>query len=147
MNFFEDFEHASKYSCQKRPPVPVTPLDPLDDLFLRKSIKEVITIMSREWVEEVELSSEEIQICTSSSTIRCLIGRTSVDVLYNPTVRANLMSASFALTYFSNDAITLTIKSYRVAPHVRLEGLWVLHNISLYYNDNEVPLDFHVFDI
>ena len=57
------------------------------------------------------------------------------------------MSASFAHTYFSNDAITPTIKSYRVAPHVRLEGLGVLHNISLYYNDNEVPLDFHVFDI
>ena len=57
------------------------------------------------------------------------------------------MSTSFAHTYFSNDAITSTIKSCRVAPHVRLEGLGVLHNISLYYNDNEVPLDFHVFDI
>ena len=125
----------------------VTPLDPLDDLFLRKSIKEVITIMSREWVEEVELSFEEIQICTPSSTIRCSIGRTLVDVLYSPTVGANLVSASFAHAYFSNDAITPTIKSCRVAPHVRLEGLGVLHNISLCHNDNEVPLDFHVFDI
>ena len=56
------------------------------------------------------------------------------------------MSASFAHTYFSKDAITLTIKACRVVPHVRLEGLGVLHNISLYYNDNEVLLDFHVFD-
>jgi hypothetical protein len=35
-------------------------LDPLDDLFLKKSIKELIAIMSSEWVEEVELSSDEI---------------------------------------------------------------------------------------
>jgi len=28
---FEDFENASKYSCQKKPPVPVTPLGPLDE--------------------------------------------------------------------------------------------------------------------
>ena len=103
--------------------------------------------MSSEWVEEVELSFKEIQICTPSSTIQFSIGKTSVDVLYNPTVGANLMSASFAHTYFSNDAITPTIKSCRVPPHVRLEGLGVLHNISLNHNDNEVPVDFLVFDI
>ena len=84
--FFKDFGNASKYSCQKRPPVPVTHLDLFDDLFLRKSVKDLIAIMSSEWVEEMELSSEEIQIHTPSSTIRCSIGKTSVDVLYNPTV-------------------------------------------------------------
>ena len=95
----------------------------------------------------MEPSSEEIQIHTPTSTIQCSIDRISVDVLYNPIVGANLMSASFAHTYFSNDVVTPTIKSCRVAPHVILGGLGVLHNISLYYNDNEVPLDFHVFDI
>ena len=90
--------------------------------------------MSSEWVEEVELSSEEIQIHTPSSTIRCSIGRTSIDVLYNPTVGANLMFASFAHTYFSNDTITPTIKSDRIAPHVRLEGLGyfiTFHSITM----------------
>ena len=29
----------------------------------------------------------------------------------------------------------------------RLEGLGILHNISLYHNNVEVALDFHVFDI
>ena len=28
-----------------------------------------------------------------------------------------------------------------------LEGLGILHNISLYHNNVEVALDFHVFDI
>ena len=37
--FHENFINASKYSYQKRPPVPATPLDPLDKEFLRESIR------------------------------------------------------------------------------------------------------------
>jgi hypothetical protein len=58
--FFKDFGNISKYSCQKRPLIHVTPSDPLDDLFLRKSVNELIATMSSEWVEEVELSSDKI---------------------------------------------------------------------------------------
>ena len=57
-DLFEDFEDTLKYSCQKRPPVPVTPLEPLDEEFLRESIKEFTAIMSREWVDEGERSSK-----------------------------------------------------------------------------------------
>ena len=59
-DFFKEFRNTSKYSSQKRPPVPVTPLDSPDKDFLRQSIKELTAIMSTEWVEEVEHSSEEI---------------------------------------------------------------------------------------
>jgi hypothetical protein len=120
-------------------------------LFFRKpgvteSIKELIAIMSNGRVEEAELSFEEIQICTPS-TIQSQLCRTSVDILYNTMARANLMSASFAHTYFGDDILTLTNKSYKITPRTRLEGLGVLHNISLYHNKIEIPLDFHVFDI
>jgi hypothetical protein len=50
--------------------------------------------MSGEWIEETELSSEEIQILSPSSTIRCKVRRSWENVLYNPTVGANLMSKS-----------------------------------------------------
>ena len=59
----------------------------------------------------------------------------------------NLMSASFARTYLGDEPITLIVKTFRVAPCSRLEGLGVLHNISLYHNNVEITLDFHVFDI
>jgi hypothetical protein len=49
-----------KYSYKKRPPVPVTPLDLLDKEILKESIKELTTILSSKWVDEVEHSSEEI---------------------------------------------------------------------------------------
>jgi len=129
-----------------RPPVPVTPLDPLDKEFLRESVKELLAIMSSEWVEEAELSSEEIQIGTPSLTIQCKICGIMVDILYNPTVRANLMSTSFASTYLGNEPIAPTIKSYRVTPRTSLEGLGILHNISLYCNNAKIAQDFHVFD-
>ena len=67
---FEEFGDTSNYSCQKRPPVQVTPLKPLDKELLKESIKELTTILSNEWVEEVECASEEIQIHNPSSIIR-----------------------------------------------------------------------------
>ena len=68
-DFFDDFRNTSKYSCQKKPPVPVTPHEPLDKESLRKSIKELTAIMSSEWVEEAERSFEEIQIRVPPSII------------------------------------------------------------------------------
>ena len=56
--FHEDFENTSKYSYQKRPPVLVTPLDPLDKEFLRESIRELTSILSSKWVEKAERSFE-----------------------------------------------------------------------------------------
>jgi hypothetical protein len=70
-----------------------------------------------------------------------------VNALYNPTVRANIMSASFARTFLVNEPIASTNKTFRVGPRTRLEGLGILHNISLYHDNMEIILDFHVFDI
>jgi hypothetical protein len=145
--FREDFGNTSKYSYQKRPPVPITPLDPLDKEFLRESLRELTSILSSEWAEEAELSSKEIQIHTPSLTIQYQIYRTTVDVLYNPTVGANLMSTSFAHTYLGAEHLAPTNKSLRVAPRSNLEGRGILHNIIVHHDNVEMVLDFHVFDI
>jgi hypothetical protein len=130
-DFFEDFRNTSNYSCQKKPPVPVTPLDPLDKNFLKETVRELTAIMSREWVEEVERSSEEIHIHTPSLPIQCRIYGTWVEVLYNPTIGANLMSASFAHTYLGDEHIAPTTKPFRNAPRSSLEGCEILHNITV----------------
>ena len=57
------------------------------------------------------------------------------------------MSISFAHSYLSDMPLTLTNTSFSVGPCLKLEGVGVLHNILLYFKQNEVPLDFHVFDI
>ena len=68
-------------------------------------------MMSSEWVDERERSSEEIQILTPSSTIHCKIEGTWVDVLYNPSVGANLMFAAFASAYLGEKSLAPTVKS------------------------------------
>ena len=118
----------------------------MDKETLKESIRELTTIISTEWVEEAELSCDEIQIRIPSSIIQCQISRITMNVLYNPIVGINLMSASFASTYLGDEPLTLTNKTLRIAPRSRLEGLGILHNISLYHNNVKVILNFHVFD-
>ena len=70
-----------------------------------------------------------------------------VDVLYNPIVGANLMSKSFASTYLSDEPFAPTNKSLRIAPCTNLEGLGLLHNVTIYHDKVKMALDFHIFDI
>jgi len=70
-----------------------------------------------------------------------------VDVLYSPTIRANLMSVSFAYAYFGNEPLALTNKSLRNNPRSVLKGHGILHNTTIHHDDVVMALDFHVFDI
>ena len=79
-DFFDDFGNTSKYSCQKKPPVLATHLEPLDKKSLRESIRELTAIMNSEWVEEAKRYSEEIQIRVPPSIIRCKVLGIMVDV-------------------------------------------------------------------
>jgi hypothetical protein len=82
--------------------------------------------MSREWIEEAELSSEEIHICTPSLTIQCKIHDDLVDVLYNSTVGVNIMSTSFVSAYFGKEPLAPTNKSLRFGPRSSLKGCGIL---------------------
>ena len=123
------------------------PSEPLDEEFLRESIKELTAIMSREWVEEAEFSSKEIQIHTPSSTIHCKICGIGVDMLYNPSVGANLMSAAFASAYLGEKPLAPIVMYLRSSQRTSLIGLGILHDTILHHGDIEVALDFHVFEI
>ena len=70
-----------------------------------------------------------------------------VEVLYTPTIGVNIMSLTFASTFFDKEPLAPTVKTYRIAPRLTLEGLGILHDISLYHEQTEISLDIHVFDI
>jgi hypothetical protein len=103
--------------------------------------------MSREWIEEAELSSKEIQIHAPSLTIQCKIHDDLVDVLYNPTVGANIMSTYFVSAYFGKEPLALTNKSHRFGPCSSLKGHGILHNTTICHHDVIMALDFHIFNI
>ena len=70
-----------------------------------------------------------------------------MDVLYNPTVRANIMSKSFAASCLGENSCSPTTRTLRVAPRTVLKGLWILHHITLHAEDVDLVLDFYIFDI
>ena len=70
-----------------------------------------------------------------------------MDVLYNPSVGANLMSVAFAFAYLVEKSLAPIVKSLRSSPRTSLKGLGILHDTILHYRDIEVSLEFHLFKI
>src|SRR5919108_3789592 len=70
-----------------------------------------------------------------------------MDVLYNPTVRANIMSKSFAASCLGENSCSPTTRTLQVAPQTVLKGLGILHHITLHAEDVDLVLDFYIFDI
>jgi hypothetical protein len=73
--------------------------EPNNKDFLKETIRDLTVVMSSEWVQEGELSSEAIQIFAPSLTIQCHIKGTLGKVLYNPMVGANIMSTSYVFSH------------------------------------------------
>ena len=109
-------------------------------------VRDLTAVMSSEWVEEGELSPEPLQIISPSMNIRCFIQGTLEEVLYNPTVGANIMSASYALMHLENSLVP-TEKTLRNAPGSILVGVGIVHDVLVRHDDFEVALDFHIFDV
>ena len=126
-DIFYDFGNTTLYPLQKRPPVPLDPLGGLDKASLGVTIKRVTAIMSNEWVQEGETSSEIIQFHAPSLTIPCSIEGTAVMALYNPTVGVNIISALFASDRLGERRVTPTTKYLRTGPRSTLRGIGIMH--------------------
>jgi hypothetical protein len=113
-DLFENFGNTTNYPHEKRPQVPLNPIDPLDKASLKEIIKGLTSVISSEWVQEGELFFKAIQIQTPSLTIPCFIQRTVVPALYNPMVGANLISTSFALNHLSENPVLSTTITLRI---------------------------------
>ena len=110
-DIFQNYGNTSMYPREKRPPVPRDPISPPDKASLQEAIKGVTAVMNSEWVHEGEMSFEAIQIQTPLYTLPCFIQGTTISAHYSPTVRANIMSASFALSHLSDNPLLPTSRS------------------------------------
>jgi hypothetical protein len=72
------------------------PLDPLEEAFLKRTMKELVSIISNEWLEESELSSDVFHLDSPSTSIHWKIHGDPFEARYNAIVGVNIMSASFA---------------------------------------------------
>jgi hypothetical protein len=143
LNFMLDFEdklfteygNTSNYYSVRKPQelkkssLYKEPLDPFEEGFLKRTTKELVSIISNEWLEESELSSDAIHLGSPSTSIHCQIHRDPFEARYNPVVGVNIMSASFAHDLLKHMPLTPTTKllkspSGHIVPS--LEILYVL---------------------
>nr|AAM74334.1 Hypothetical protein similar to putative retroelements [Oryza sativa Japonica Group]AAN34955.1 Putative retroelement [Oryza sativa Japonica Group]AAP53083.1 hypothetical protein LOC_Os10g18980 [Oryza sativa Japonica Group] len=127
--FDEEYGNTINYFSKRKPPVPLSPPDPMELGFLRETVRELTSIMSDEWLREAELSSEG----TTSSL--------------SPTVGANLVSESFAFAYLIDKAVTPTNKFFKHPNGNIIEGFGIVQDVPVCFENREAILDFHVFEI
>jgi len=108
-DLFADFGNISNYHSIDRPQ------NGHFSICLRTEhqLRELITVMSSEWLEESELSSDVIRLDTPPITIHCAYNYDQFDALYNPVVGINFMSESFALKLFKNLVLTPHNKGHK----------------------------------
>jgi hypothetical protein len=57
------------------------------------------------------------------------------------------MSASFALSHLSDRPLLPTSRSLWIGPRSTIEGIEILHDIPVWYDNSEIALDFHIFEV
>ena len=110
-------------------------------------MKELVSIISNEWLEESELSSKVILLDSSSISIRCKINKAPFDALYNPIVGVNIISASFTHDLFKHMPLTPTIKLLKSLSEHILPSLGILYVLPIQVKETKVHLSFYIFDI
>ena len=79
-----------------------------------------------------------------SSSLYCCIKNQDMDVLYNPTVGANLILDEFALAFLGDEVLVPTDRKLKRSRSF-VNSYGVIKNVSLRHDDVRVVLDFHVF--
>jgi hypothetical protein len=110
-------------------------------------MKELVSIISNEWLEESELSSDVIYLHSPSTSIHYQINKAPFNALYNPVVGVNIMFASFAHDLLKYMPLTPTIKLLKgLLGHI-LPILGILYVLPIHIKETKVHLSFYVYDI
>jgi len=148
---FSDFGNTLNYYAIRKSSAPSAPNqhlpDPTEEKFLKKTVKELTTIISNEWLGESKFSLEVIRLDYPSTSIHCQIRKTSFDAFYNPVVGVNLMSKSFAHTLPRNTQLTPTTKLLKSLSGQILPSEGIFYLIPIKVDETKVYLSFYVFDI
>ena len=120
--------------------------DPPKDIPSRRTSGELVLVISNEWLEESELSTNIIHLDTSSIPIHCIINIDQIKALYNPVVGKNIMSMSLAEHLIQDMTLILTIKFMRSLSRHIIPSLGILHILAIQVEGTLVHLSFYIFD-
>jgi hypothetical protein len=129
-DLFFDYGNTSKYHKEKRPQKHTSSshekIDPFDQTFSRDHTGELASIMSGEWLEESELSSDVVRLDSPSMSIKCTINGTPFDALYNPVVGINIMALSFFHHLIKNMPLSPTRKLLKCCSSKNIQSSGIL---------------------
>jgi hypothetical protein len=117
------------------------------DISYRSTSGELVSVISSEWLEESELSSEVICLDSLSLAIRCLFNSDHIDALYNPVVGINIMFASLAQHLMQHMTLTPTTKLMKSLLGHIVPYLGILYIQPIQVEGILVHLSFYVFPI
>jgi hypothetical protein len=125
----------------------VEPLDPSEEAFRKKIMKDLVSIMSDEWLEESELSPKVIRLDSPSTSIYCQINKDSFNALYNPVVGVNIKSSIFAHDLLKDMPLAPTTKLLKSLSRHIVPSLGILCALPILVNGTKVHLNFYIFDV
>jgi hypothetical protein len=149
---FVKYGNTLNYHVMRKPQQPrksssIEPLDPSEEAFRKKTTKDLVSIMSDEWLEESELSPEVIRLDSPSTTIHCQINKDSFDAFYNPVVGVNIMSLIFAHNLLKDMPLAPTTKLLKSLSGYIVPSFGILCAFLILVNGTKVHLNFYIFDI
>jgi hypothetical protein len=122
-------------------------MDPFEQTFSREHIMEIASIMSGEWLEESELSSDEVHLESPSIPIQCTINGNPFGALYNPVVGINIMALSFLHQFIKNKPLSLTTKLLKCFSGQIIQTSGILYVLPVSADDMSIHSSFHICDI
>jgi len=141
-DLFADFGNISNYHSINKPQSGHSSICLPNEYQLR----ELISVMSSEWLEESELSSELIRLDTPHITIHYAYDSNQFDALYNPVVGINIMSQTFAHKLFGKLVLTPTTKFIKEYSGLLVPSLGIINVLPFFVEDSMVHLNFYIFD-
>jgi len=109
-------------------------------------LRDLISVMSSEWLVESELSSHVIRLETPPITICFAYDSDQFDALYNPLVGINIMSKAFALKLFEKLVLTPTTKVIKESSGRLVPSLGIINVLPFMVEGSMVNLNFYIFD-
>jgi hypothetical protein len=150
-DLFSYYGNTSKYHKEKGPRKHTSfsheKIDPFEQTFSREHTLDLACIMSGEWLEELELSSDVVHLDSPSIPIQCTINGTLFDALYNPVVGIIIMALSFFHQFIKNKPLSPTMKILKCSSWQIIQSSGILYVLPFSVYDMSVHLSFHICDI
>jgi hypothetical protein len=111
-------------------------------------IEGLSAILSKEWTEEAEESSRDIQLSSEYRTLICATGDAAPqEAAYIPKVGVNIISGALAMQFAPDEPLSFTRKHLKWTNVQMLESKGILRTVPICAGRSKVFLDFYVFNI